>query len=269
MPASGRNIVKWYKTSAVLALAGLLWLPAAGTSEAGTELTVSAALSLKAPMEDIGKAFEKKYPGMRVSFNFAASGALQKQIEAGAPADVFASASTKEIEALAALKLLLPGTRTDFAGNEVVLIAPVKTRHKIRSFSDLGKRETQRIAIGNPASVPAGRYAKESLQHLGLWDIVKDRIVYAEHVRQVMDYVARGEVEAGMVFKTDAVVRSGEVGIIAEAPASSHRPAVYSMAVIMNTQKEKTAKDLISLVSSMEGMEILKRYGFTVRDRAR
>jgi molybdate transport system substrate-binding protein len=229
----------------------------------GSELLVSAALSLKAPFEEVGRAYEKKNPGSKVVFNFAASGALQKQIEAGAPTDVFASASPKEMDALNASGLLLAGSRADFAGNAVVLIAARDVPVRISSFNDLKTGDLKRLAIGNPATVPAGKYAEEALKSLGLWDPLKARLVYAEHVRQVMDYVARNEVEAGMVFLTDAIGRN-DLRVVSEAPDSSHKPVVYAIAAIKDTKKEKAARDFIALVISREGRDILKKYGFRV-----
>ncbi|MBI5075551.1 MAG: molybdate ABC transporter substrate-binding protein [Nitrospirae bacterium] len=229
---------------------------------AGTEITVSAALSLKAPFEEIGRSYEKKHPGSKVVFNFAASGLLQKQIEAGAPADVFASASSKEMDALKAAGLLLETSRADFSGNKIVLIAAKNASVRISSFSDLKKSDVVRLAIGNPATVPAGKYAEETLRTLGLWNDLKSKLVYAENVRQVMDYVERNEADAGMVFLTDANVRDRELKVIAEAPASSHSPVKYEIAAIKGTKNEAAARNFISIVISREGSDILRRYGF-------
>jgi len=231
---------------------------------AGTEIMISAALSLKAPFEDIGRIYEKKYPGSKAVFNFGPSGTLQKQIEGGAPVDVFASASPKELDDLASSKLIVSATRVDFAGNSIVLIAASKAAVRPAAFSDLAKKNINRIAIGNPASVPAGKYAEEALKNMGLWENLKVKLVYGEHVRQVMDYVARGEVDAGMVFLTDAIPRSGEVEVIAEAPASVYKPIVYTMAAITGTKNESAARNFIAVVISKEGKEALRKHGFVV-----
>jgi molybdate transport system substrate-binding protein len=259
-----RNTVKWFEKLLFIILCGTIAVLFVAEASAETEITVSAALSLKEPFEEIGRAYEKKHPGSRVVFNFAASGVLQKQIEAGAPAAVFASASSKEMDALNASGLLLETSRADFAGNEVVLITAKNASVQISSFNDLKKSDVQRIAIGNPVSVPAGKYAEETLRTLDLWNNLKAKLVYAENVRQVMDYVARGEVEAGMVFLTDAMGRSKELRVFAEAPASSHKPVVYTIAVIKGAKNEAAARAFISLVMSKEGKDFFRKYGFIV-----
>lgn len=256
--------MKWFNRSALFAIFLVLANPFATRVCAASDLLVSAALSLKAPFEEFGRAYEKKNPGSKVVFNFAASGVLQKQIEAGAPTDVFASASPKEMDALNATGLLLAGSRADFAGNAVVLITATNAPVRISSFDDLKTGNLKRLAIGNPATVPAGKYAEETLKSLGLWDTLKTRLVYAEHVRQVMDYVARNEVEAGMVFFTDATARNDDLKVIARAPMTSHKPVVYTIAAIKGAKNEKAARDFIALVMSKEGGEVLGKHGFRV-----
>lgn len=233
-------------------------------SIAETEVMISAALSLKAPFEDIGRIYEKKYPGPRAVFNFGPSGALQKQIERGAPADVFASASSKEVDSLESAGLIVSGTRIDFAGNSIALIAASNATVRLTAFNDLVKNTVVRIAIGNPASVPAGKYAEEALKNMGLWDNLKAKLVYGEHVRQVMDYVARGEVDAGIVFLTDALSRSRELEVVAEAPASVHTPVLYTIAAVTGTKNETAARNFIAIVVSKEGKEVLRKHGFIV-----
>ena len=254
--------MRWYSWTALFRLILVLASLSATQVCAANELLVSAALSLKAPFEEIGRAYERKNPGSRVVFNFAASGVLQKQIEAGAPADIFASASPKEVAALNAAGLLLAGTRYDLAGNSIVLVTAMQSPVRIASFNDLTRRDVKLISIGNPASVPAGKYAEETLKTLGLWEMLRTKMVYAEHVRQAMDYVTRGEVDAGMVFLTDAIARGGELKIIAEAPDSSHKSVVYTIAAIKGTRDETTTRDFIAFVMSKEGREILKKHGF-------
>ena len=143
----------------------------------------------------------------------------------------------------------------------IVLIVPSQSRLRIRSFEDLRKKEVRRIAIGNPASVPAGKYAEEVLKSSGTWETLKDRIVLCENVRQVMDYTARNEVDAGMVFRTDAG-NSKDVEIISEAPEQSHKPVLYVIAAIKGSKHEALAKEFISMLLSDEGRKILKKYGF-------
>jgi len=253
--------VKWSDRINLFLLSCLLVFVSGAETAAGSEITVSAALRLKAPFEDLGRSFEGKHPGTKVLFNFGASGMLQRQIEGGAPADIFASASPKEMDLLEPGGFLIKGTRSNFAGNTIVLIVPSQPRLRIRSFDDLRKKEIRRIAIGNPASVPAGKYAEEVLKSSGTWETVKDKIVLCEHVRQVVDYTARNEVDAGMVFQTDAS-DSKDVEIIAEAPEQSHKPVLYVIAAIKGSKQEALAKEFISLLLSDEGRKILKKYGF-------
>ena len=263
MPASGRNTVKWFNLFRCSALCLLLGLSFAAEAAQGQEITVSAALSLKAPFEEIGRLYEKK-SAVRVVFNFGPSGMLQKQIENGAPVDAFASASAREMDSLEGSGFIIPTTRTDFAGNAMVLITAADAQRKIFSFQDLRKKEVAKIAIGNPASVPAGKYSEETLRSLGLLDAVQSRLVYGEHVKQVMDYVLRGEVDAGMVFLTDVTGRTKELRVIAEAPASGHKPVVYTIAAIRGTKNNMAARNFVSLVISKEGSEVLRKYGFKV-----
>ncbi len=226
------------------------------------EITVSGAISLKDAFERIGKVFEERHPGAKVRFNFAASGDLARQIEAGAPVDVFASAARKEMDDIDKKGLITAGSRVNFAANSVVLVKPVLTDIRIESFEDLKKTEVKKIVIGNPKTVPAGRYAEEILRHLGLWDGVKDKLVFAEHVRQALDYVARNEVDAALVYSTDARAREKEVRIVMKAPDGSHRPAVYPIAVVRGAADEFLARDFISLILSADGQRILKNDGF-------
>jgi len=253
--------VKWSDRTILFLLGCLLVFLSGNGSAAGSEILVSAALSLKAPFEDMGRSFEGKHPGAKVIFNFGASGMLQRQIEGGAPSDIFASASPKEMDSLESGGFLIKGTRSNFAGNAIVLIVPSQSRLRIRSFEDLRKKDIRRIAIGNPASVPAGKYSEEVLKTSLLWDTLKDKIVLCENVRQVMDYTARNEVDAGIVFRTDAG-NSKDIEIISEAPEQSHKPVLYVIAAIKGPGHEMLAKEFISMLLADEGRKILKKYGF-------
>ncbi len=240
----------------------LLFLWTNSNAESPKEITVSAAISLKNAFEEIGKIFQKRHKGVKVLLNFGASGDLQQQIEAGAPIDVFASASAKEMDELDRKNLIIKDTRVNFAGNVVVLISPSNSRLPLRSFNDLQKKEVKRIAIGNPMTVPVGMYSEEILIHFNLWDVLKNKFILAENVRQVLDYVARDEVDAGIVYSTDARVRPKEVKVVMQAPEGSHRPMVYPIAVIKGTKNEMPAREFISTVVSKEGEKVLQRYGF-------
>jgi len=253
-----KSLVRWMSSIACLLLLSLITTPGAMASE----LTVSAAISLKNAFEAIGKLYEAKHPDTKILFNFGASGDLVRQITGGAPVDVFASAAQKDMDDMSAKGLVLPGTRVAFAKNIVVLVAPRNSR--IKSFDDLASAGIRRIAAGNPKTVPAGRYAAEVFDYYKLASAIRDKLIYAENVRQVLDYVARGEADAGVVYATDAAVRSAEVVVAAEAPESSHKPVVYPIAVVKGTKNEAAAKAFVDAVLSKEGTAVLKKYGFRI-----
>ena len=226
------------------------------------EITVSAAISLKNAFEETGKIFMQNHPGTKVIFNFGGSGDLARQIEAGAPVDVFASAAQKDMDDLGKKDLIAPNSRRDFARNGVVLVKPANSIIPLQTFTDLQMKEIRKIVIGNPKTVPAGRYAEEALRHHDLWDAVKDKLIFAENVRQALDYVARNEVDAGLVYSTDAIARSKEVKVVVKLPEGSHQPVVYPMGVIKGTKVGTLSKAFVDFVISEEGQRILSRYGF-------
>lgn len=226
------------------------------------DLTVSAAISLKNAFEEIGKQFEAKHAGSKVRFNFGGSGNLARQIAGGAPVDVFASAAQKDMDGLNAQGLVLADTRVDFVKNRVVLIVP--KNGTVKSFDDLAGDTAKRIAAGNPKTVPAGRYAAEIFEFYKITPKIQHKLIYAENVRQVLDYVARGEVDAGVVYATDAAIRSKEVRVVTEAPEKTHKPVVYPIAVIKESKNSATAKAFIEEVRSAQGTAILKKYGFSI-----
>jgi len=225
------------------------------------EITVSAAISLKNAFEEIGTVYESQY-GTKCIFNFGGSGDLEKQIAGGAPVDVFASAAQKDMDELGKLGLIVNATRADFAANSIVLIVPAGAKTSLTSFEGLGATEIKKIAIGNPKTVPAGRYAEEVFRFYKILPSIKDKLIYTENVRAALDYVARDEVDAGVVYTTDTATRSNEIKVIVTAPEASHKPVVYPIAVIKGTKSEKDAKAFISLVLSEEGKKILQKYGF-------
>jgi molybdate transport system substrate-binding protein len=225
------------------------------------EILVSAAISLKDAFAELGSSFEKQ-TGIRVRFNLGASGLLQKQIEAGAPVDVFASAGEKQMDALQAQGLILTETRRDFARNSLVLITPARSKISIRSFADLTRPEVTRVAIGSPKTVPAGQYAEEALRNLKLWGVLQPRFVLAENARQVLDYVTRGEVDAGLVYTSDMGGANGEAVIAAQAPGGSHSPIRYPIAVVKQSENGMHGRRFIDLVLSSGGQAILDKYGF-------
>lgn len=228
------------------------------------EIVVSAAMSLKASFEALETLFEEEYPGIDVLMNFNSSGKLSYQIEEGAPVDVFASASMKEMKRLSAKGIVDEGSLRVFAGNAIVAIVPKGSSALLRSFSDLGGDAAKRIVVGNPDTTPVGMYSMEVLKHSWVLPAVKKRLVFAEHVRQILDYVARGEVDAGLLYSTDALVRRDAVTVIMEAPAGSHREIAYPIAIVNGSTKRTAARSFIDAVLSDKGRAVLKRFGFTV-----
>src|SRR6185436_16849609 len=195
------------------------------------ELTFSVAVSLKEAVEELGRGFMAARPGVVIRYNFGASGDLQKQIEAGAPVDLFVSAAARQMDELEKKALILPATRRTFARNVLTVVKPADSKIDIARPADLLDPRVTRIVIGNPKTVPVGQYAEESLRALGLWEKLQPRLVFSENVRQALDYVARGEVDAGFVYTTDAVRAQG----VREAfrPAEdTYRPVIYPAVVV-------------------------------------
>jgi len=226
------------------------------------EIIVSAAISLKSVFEEIGVIYEKQ-TGVHPKFNFAASGVLQQQIESGAPVDVFAAAARKQMDDIQKKGLLLDETRKDFAGNTLVLITPVDSTQRIRSFYDLAAPGIERISIGNPKTVPAGQYARDALTALELWDKLQPRLIPAENARHVLEYVSRGEVDAGLVYASDAANSSGKILVVSEAPKGSHEEIIYQIAVLADSSNSTAAIKFIEVVRSETGRSIIAKYGFT------
>ena len=225
-------------------------------------LTVSAAVSLKEAFEEIGDLYTAN-TGNAVTFNFGASGTLQRQIEAGAPVDVFASAGAKQMDELAGRGLITPESRRNFAENDLVLVVPADSKIDVNGFSDLVGSAIGRIAVGNPKTVPAGQYTEQVFARLGLAQQLSAKLITAEDVRQVLDYVARDEVDAGIVYATDARIGRDKVRIAAVASKESHDPILYPIAVVKDSGKAQAARDFVELVLSPEGQNILRRHGFS------
>ena len=224
------------------------------------DLTVSAASSLTNAFRDLGPAFEAQNPGTAVVFNFGASDALLAQIAKGAPADVFASADQEAMDRADAQRLLAPRSRRNFVGNMLVMIAPADSALGLKTPADLQTPEVKRIAIGNPASVPVGRYSKAALTSARLWTAIEPKAVFAQNVRQVLDYVARGEVEAGFVYATDAGIMKEKVRVAAIVP--THTPITYPIAALAGAPNPKAARKFVDFVLTPAAQAVLARHGF-------
>jgi molybdate transport system substrate-binding protein len=243
------------------ALLGLAALILGGTPAfAAQELIVSAAASLTNAMKEVAAAYEKAHPGAKIVCNFAASGVLLQQMAKGAPVDVFAAADQKTMNQAQEKKLIRPGSRKNFVTNRLVLIVPMDSKLTLTSLQDLTKAEVKRVAVGSPATVPAGRYSQEALVKAGLWEKLTPKYIMAESVRQVLDYVRRGEVDTGFVYSTDAAVALGKVKVI--MAVSEHSPILYLLAVTASTGKEALAQDFLNFVLSPGAQKIFKKFGF-------
>ena len=224
------------------------------------QLTVSAAASLTDAFKEIGPRFEATKPGTTVRFNFAASGVLLQQITQGAPVDVFASADQETMTRGVDQKLITADTRRDFAANSLVLITPAQGAPAVAALPDLNKPEVKRIAVGKVASVPVGRYTQQALEGAQLWAGLQPKIVYADNVRQVLDYVSRGEAEAGFVYRTDAELLKDKVRIA--MTVGNHAPVTYPAAVVADTKQAALAKDFVAYLGGADAQAILAKYGF-------
>ena len=253
--------MKWPNIMALgfLALGGMALIQPAPVMGA-QELTVSAAASLTNAFPEIGKGFEQQHPGTKVIFNFAATGPLLQQIAQGAPVDVFASADQKTMNQAQEKGLIVPASRKDFVSNTLVLIVPQDSKLALSGLKDLASAAVKRVALGNPASVPVGRYTQEALTKAGLWEALQPKLILGESVRQVLDYVSRGEVDAGFVFATDAAIAKGKVKTVTEV--QGHQPIVYPVALVAAGQKQALAQEFLNFLFAPESVAILTKYGF-------
>lgn len=227
------------------------------------ELTISAAVSLKDALAEIQKTYEAAHPDIQLVYNLGASGSLQKQIEQGAPADVFISAAPKQMNDLEEKNLVKKATRKNLVENKLVIIVPAASILSIAGYEDLAKNEVQKVSIGETGSVPAGQYAQEVLKKLEIWDTVQSKAVLAKDVRTVLTYVETGNVDAGIVYQTDALA-SNKVKIAAAAPEGSHQPIVYPAAVLAETKQEQAATAFLAYLSTPDCRAIFEKYGFTM-----
>ncbi|PGL73244.1 molybdate ABC transporter substrate-binding protein [Bacillus sp. AFS055030] len=229
------------------------------TVKKNVELTISAAASLQDALNDIKANFEKANPNVKINYNFGASGALQQQISQGAPVDLFFSAAEDKFNNLVQDGLIDKSQGKNVVGNELVLVVPKNKNKDINSFEDLTKAD--KISIGTPEAVPAGQYGKETLKNLNVWKAIEGKVVYGKDVRQVLSYVETNNVDAGIVYKTDALT-STKVKIVATAPENTHDPIIYPLGVLKNSKQSKEAKKFYEYLQNDESMKILEKYGF-------
>jgi molybdate transport system substrate-binding protein len=226
------------------------------------ELVVSCAMSLKGAVEKVGVLYQSKYPDRKILFNFGSSGKMAVQIKMGAPVDVFASAAQKEMNDLEKKGLIVNKTRKNFAENRIVMVSAKGININLKTIDQLTNIKGK-IAVGNPGSVPGGRYAKIILLQHKLWNGLKDKLVYCENVRQVLDYVVRKEVDAGFVFYTDYKVHKNKLDKLTIPHKKITGSILYPVAVIEGSTKKKMAEEFIELMVSKQGQAIFNKFGFT------
>ncbi len=225
------------------------------------ELMISAAASLTDALDEMKPLFESEHPDVSLKFNFGSSGKLAQMITQGAPADVFLSASEKDMNTLQDNNLIIEETRSHFTENELVLITNKENPVSLTSFEEIDAATVEHFSIGEPESVPVGRYTKEMLEHLGLWTSLQNNLVFGSDVRQVLTHVEMGNTEIGVVYASDAQI-SPKVKVIATADADWHEPIVYPGAVVSESLHVEEAKQFLTFLTGDEGKTILQKYGF-------
>ncbi|WP_153723630.1 molybdate ABC transporter substrate-binding protein [Sporosarcina cascadiensis] len=225
------------------------------------ELLISAAASLTDALEDVNSTYEEQHEGVKLTYNFGSSGKLAANIENGAPSDVFLSASSKDMNDMEDKELILDGSRENFTSNVLVLIAHKDSDSRIDSFKDIDPADVDHFAVGEPESVPVGRYTKETLENLNLWEPLQTKLVMGSDVRQVLTYVEMGNADLGVVYSSDAFV-SGDVKVLAESDPEWHAPIVYPGAVVKASKHPEAAQDFLDFLTSEKGEKALQEFGF-------
>jgi molybdate transport system substrate-binding protein len=232
------------------------------SNEKALELTVAAAASLTDAMKEIEELYKKDHSNTTFEFTFGASGALQSQIEEGAPVDVFLSAAQKQMDSLEEKDMIDKDSRKDLLLNKVVLITPQDSNADIKTFEDISTDKVKKIALGEPESVPVGQYSEEVFDALNIKDQAVAKAVYGTDVRQVLSWVETGEVECGIVYATDAAT-TDKVEVVTEAPEDSHKPVIYPAALIKDSKNKEAAKSFLDFLSTKEAQEVFEKYGFS------
>jgi molybdate transport system substrate-binding protein len=243
-------------------IVALLVLLAGVAPAVAQEVIFSVAISMKDAVEELGRGFAAARPGLIVRYNFGSSGELQKQIEASAPVDLFISAAQRQMDELQGKNLIVAASRRNFARNVLTVIKPSQSKLDLSKPVDLLDSRVGKIVIGNPKTVPVGQYSEEALKALGLWERVQPKLVFAENVRQALDYVARGEVDAGFVYTTDLTIRRGQVVEAFRPPEDTYRPVIYPVAIVMASRHQAVAREFIDLLLGAAGQPVLARFGF-------
>jgi molybdate transport system substrate-binding protein len=265
-----RLVVASFLFILVLGTAGTFALGAA--PQQSETITVSAAISLKDALDELAPIFQVQQHrrnggnGTAVTYNYGGSGTLARQIEQGAPVDVFFSAAEEQMDELAAQNLIVADTRQDLVGNALVLIAPAQST-ALHSFKDLTSSAVKSIALGETSTVPAGMYARQTLEHLGLFTALEKKVVYAKDVRAVLTYVETGNADAGLVYQTDANT-SKKIRVVATAPADSHDPILYPAAVLRDSRNKPAARAFVEFLQGPDARAVFQKYGFTPAEKS-
>lgn len=239
-------------------LAGL----AACSAKGPITLNVSAAASLTGALKEINTLYTARNPNVAITPNYASSGILQTQILNGAPVDVFISAAAAQMDTLQKAQLIMEDTRRDLLNNKVVLIVPVDSTLGISSFKDLVGDTVKKVAIGDPKSVPAGTYGQQAFDEFGITSRVQPKLILGSDVRQILSYVESGNVDAGIVYLTDAK-NSGNVKVVANAPDEINAKVVYPVAIVKGSRNTEAARDYLNFLFSDSCRAVFEKYGFT------
>jgi molybdate transport system substrate-binding protein len=245
----------------ILSLAAFILLAACGRAPAGLprrELTVAAAADLTPAFEEVGRIFEQA-TGTRVVFSFGSTGSLAKQIEHGAPVDLFAAANVSFIDGLERKGLIVPGTKALYARGRITLWAAAGGKVEITKLEDLARPEVTKVALANPEHAPYGVAAREALQSLGLWEQVRPKCVYGTNVRQALQFAETGNVDAAIVALSLSRQGQGRWFLV---PEHLHKPLDQALAVIKNSPHEREARQFAAFISGEQGRPVMRKYGF-------
>jgi len=237
--------------------------PSSSIAQVNSSLLVSAAASLQDVLKEITPIYEKSHPGVNIKYNFAASGTLQQQIEQGAPVDLFISAGAKQMDSLQAKGSILNNSRSNLLTNRLVLIVPQGSSSGIVNVQSLTSKKVKRISIAEPRSVPVGQYSEEVFKKLGILEQLKPKFVLGSSVRNVLAAVESGNVEAGIVYFTDAKI-SKKVNIVELIPNNLHSSIIYPIAILKRSQNQQAAKDYLSFLTKPAIKTVFVRYGFGI-----
>ena len=229
------------------------------TTTGPTELTVAAASDLTPAFEEIGREFQSSHK-IKVTFVFGSTGLLTRQIENGAPFDLFAAANVSYVDELEQKGLIVPGTKAVYARGRITLWTPAESTLRLETISDLARPEVMRVAIANPDHAPYGLAARQALESAGIWEAVKPKLVYGDNIRQTLQYAQTGNVEVAIVALSLSTQTKGRWTLI---PEELHQPLDQGLAVMKSTRNEQAARAFEAFVTGPQGRAILQKYGFS------